>query len=125
MPLASEAIRGEGAILINARGKRFMEGIPGKELAPRDVVARAIWQETAAGNDVYLDARAMGEDFLTRFPSVTALCRRAGLDPVTQTIPPRLPGALHAASAFAQFFARRRANAYGAISVETFIVRGA
>ena len=89
MPLASEAIRGEGAILINARGERFMEGIPGKELAPRDVVARAIWREAAAGNDVYLDARAIGKDFLTRFPSVTALCHRAGLDPVTQPIPVR------------------------------------
>ena len=89
MPLASEAIRGEGAILINSRGERFMQGIPGKELAPRDVVARAIWSETAAGKDVYLDARAIGKDFSARFPSVTALCRRAGLDPVTQAIPVR------------------------------------
>ena len=89
MPLASEAIRGEGAILINARGVRFMEKIPGKELAPRDVVARAVWREMAAGNDVYLDARAIGKDFPARFPSVTAFCRRAGLDPVTQAIPVR------------------------------------
>jgi len=89
MPLASEAVRGEGAILINARGERFMEGIPGKELAPRDIVARAIWRESAAGSDVYLDARAIGKDFPARFPTVTALCRRAGLDPVTQAIPVR------------------------------------
>ncbi|TAK65905.1 MAG: L-aspartate oxidase [Betaproteobacteria bacterium] len=89
MPLASEAVRGEGAILINARGERFMEGVPGRELAPRDVVARAIFQQTVAGNEVYLDARSIGEDFLTRFPSVSAFCRRAGLDPVTQPIPVR------------------------------------
>ena len=89
MPLASEAIRGEGAVLINARGRRFMEDIPGKELAPRDVVARAIWCEIEAGNTVYLDARAIGKNFPGRFPSVTALCRRAGFDPVTQTIPVR------------------------------------
>ena len=87
MPLASEAIRGEGAVLVNARGERFMEAIPGKELAPRDVVARAIWRELAAGKDVYLDARAIGKDFPARFPTVTALCRRAGLDPVSQAIP--------------------------------------
>lgn len=89
MPLASEAIRGEGAVLINALGERFMEATPGKELAPRDVVARAIWRELAAGKDVYLDARAIGKDFPARFPTVTALCRRAGLDPVSQTIPVR------------------------------------
>ncbi len=89
MPLASEAIRGEGAVLINARGERFMDAIPGKELAPRDVVARAIWRESTAGKDVYLDARAIGKDFPARFPTVTALCRRAGLDPATQAIPVR------------------------------------
>jgi len=89
MPLASEAIRGEGAVLINARGERFMEAIPGKELAPRDVVARAIWRESAAGNEVYLDARAIGKDFPVRFPTVTALCRRVGLDPASEAIPVR------------------------------------
>ena len=89
MPLASEAIRGEGAILVNSRGERFMQGIPGKELAPRDVVARAIWREVAAGNGVYLDARALGNGFAQRFPSVNALCRRAGLDPAIEAIPVR------------------------------------
>ena len=89
MPLASEAIRGEGAILINGRGERFMAEIPGKELAPRDIVARAIWSQLAAGSAVYLDARAIGKDFPARFPTVTALCRRAGLDPATQAIPVR------------------------------------
>jgi len=89
MPLASEAIRGEGALLINARGERFMADVPGAELAPRDVVARAIWRELEAGRAVYLDARAMGERFARNFPSVTDLCRNAGLDPATQPIPVR------------------------------------
>ncbi|OGA71577.1 MAG: L-aspartate oxidase [Betaproteobacteria bacterium RIFCSPLOWO2_12_FULL_66_14] len=90
MPLASEAVRGEGAILVNARGERFMAGTPGAELAPRDVVARAIWHEIEAGERVYLDARqALGRRFPERFPSVAALCRGAGLDPASQPIPVR------------------------------------
>jgi L-aspartate oxidase len=90
LPLASEAVRGEGAVLVNGRGERFMERTPGAELAPRDVVARAIWREIEAGEAVFLDARgALGERFPRRFPSVAALCREAGLDPVTQAIPVR------------------------------------
>jgi L-aspartate oxidase len=90
MPLASEALRGEGAILVNGRGERFMAGIAGEELAPRDVVARAIWQELQTGKAVYLDARrSIGRQFPERFPTVTALCRKAGLDPVTRPIPVR------------------------------------
>lgn len=88
MPLATEALRGEGALLVNARGERFMADVPGCELAPRDVVARAIWRQIEAGEPVYLDARdTIGERFPERFPSVTALCRQAGLDPVKQPIP--------------------------------------
>jgi L-aspartate oxidase len=88
MPLATEALRGEGALLIDDRGARFMTDTPGAELAPRDVVARAIWRELALGRRVYLDARAIA-NFATRFPSVTALCRALGLDPATAPIPVR------------------------------------
>ena len=90
MPLASEAVRGEGAILINDRGHRFMATIPGAELAPRDVVARAIAREIAGGRSVFLDARAaLGARFAARFPSVTASCLDAGVDPAVQPIPVR------------------------------------
>ena len=89
-PLVSEAVRGEGAILINDAGQRFMAGIPGAELAPRDVVARAIWQQIGLGRRVFLDAReALGDKFPTRFPAITASCLAAGIDPVRQPIPVR------------------------------------
>jgi L-aspartate oxidase len=90
MPLASEAVRGEGAILINDRGQRFMVNTPGAELAPRDIVARAIAREITSGRSVFLDARAaLGEKFATRFPSVTASCHEADIDPATTPIPVR------------------------------------
>jgi L-aspartate oxidase len=88
MPLATEAMRGEGAVLVNDRGVRFMADIPGAELAPRDVVARAIWHELELGRRVYLDGRAVA-NFATRFPSVTGLCRALDLDPATAPIPVR------------------------------------
>ncbi|HKY01175.1 MAG TPA: L-aspartate oxidase [Burkholderiales bacterium] len=90
MPLATEALRGEGAVLVNSRGDRFMADVPGQELAPRDVVARAIWAEIERGQDVYLDARAkVGARFPHRFPAVYALCQNAGIDPLKQPIPVR------------------------------------
>ncbi len=90
MPLATEAIRGEGAILVDERGERFMADVPGAELAARDIVARAIWEQIAAGRQVFLDARrALGAGFAARFPTVTARCRAAGVDPVRQPIPVR------------------------------------
>ena len=90
MPLATEALRGEGAILVNGRGERFMAGVPGRELAPRDVVARAIFAEISRGEPVFLDARpALGARFAARFPAVAALCAGAGIDPVQQAIPVR------------------------------------
>ncbi|MFC0218633.1 L-aspartate oxidase [Pseudochelatococcus lubricantis] len=87
MPLATEALRGEGAILLDERGKRFMEDVPGRELAARDVVARAIFSEIAAGRQVFLDARLKGLEGC--FPGVVALCRAHGLDPARQPIPVR------------------------------------
>ena len=90
MPLATEALRGEGAFLVNGRGERFMADVPGKELAPRDVVARAIEAQIARGEPVYLDTRdALGAGIVTRFPAVASLCRSGGIDPVTQPIPVR------------------------------------
>ncbi|HEY9012565.1 MAG TPA: L-aspartate oxidase [Devosia sp.] len=88
-PLATEALRGEGAILINDLGDRFMPAIhKDAELAPRDIVARANHRQIRAGRKVFLDTRqALGEAILTRFPTVAKYCRDAGIDPVTQPIP--------------------------------------
>jgi len=90
LKLISEAVRGEGAILVDERGDRFMANERGAELAPRDVVARAVWRHMAAGHRVFLDARHIaGLDMARRFPTITALCREAGIDPLTQAIPIR------------------------------------
>jgi len=88
-PLATEALRGEGAVLVDARGRRFMAGYhPAAELAPRDVVARAIHAERQAGRGAFLDAReAVGEAFPHEFPAVFAACLAGGIDPRTQPIP--------------------------------------
>jgi L-aspartate oxidase len=88
-PLATEALRGEGATLINHDGERFMLARhPAAELAPRDVVARGVFAEIAAGRGAYLDARqALGSRFAERFPTVHASCMAAGLDPAKQPIP--------------------------------------
>jgi len=90
MSLVSEAVRGEGAILIDENGRRFLEGTPGAELAPRDVVARAVSRHLAAGHRVYLDARAaLGARFAQRFPGIDASCRAAEIDPSREPIPIR------------------------------------
>lgn len=88
-PLATEALRGEGAVLINKGGDRFMLAVhPDAELAPRDIVARAIYAETQAGRRPVLDTRnVLGDKILSQFPSVAEACARAGIDPVTQPIP--------------------------------------
>jgi L-aspartate oxidase len=88
-PLATEALRGEGAILVDDRGERFMTGVhKDAELAPRDVVARGIFRELRAGRKVFLDARkAIGAHFPESFPTVFEYCRTAGIDPRTDLIP--------------------------------------
>ena len=89
MALLTEALRGEGAILVDDTGSRFMVGQhPDAELAPRDVVARAIWARLQAGHRVYLDATtAVGASFPDRFPTVFDLCLEDGIDPRTQAVP--------------------------------------
>jgi len=88
-PLATEALRGDGAILINRAGERFMQKLhPQAELAPRDIVARGVFAEIAAGRGAFLDAReAIGATFASRFPTVYASCMAAGIDPARQLIP--------------------------------------
>ncbi|MGO9007676.1 MAG: L-aspartate oxidase [Beijerinckiaceae bacterium] len=90
LKLISEAVRGEGAILVDETGRRFMATEPGAELAPRDAVARAVWRQMTQGHRIFLDARgARGLDFSRRFPSITALCQAEGIDPAAQPIPIR------------------------------------
>lgn len=89
LPLLTEALRGEGAVLIDETGRRFMaEAHPDAELAPRDVVARAIHRKLRQGGEAFLDARdAVGERFPERFPTVYAACRERGIDPRTEPMP--------------------------------------
>ena len=89
--LMSEALRGEGAWLVNAQGERFMQRYhPGLELAPRDVVARAIGREGMDG-PVYLDMRAVGAtmDLKARFPGISAFLQGYGLELARDLIPVR------------------------------------
>ncbi|MDD2867093.1 L-aspartate oxidase [Neomegalonema sp.] len=88
-PLATEALRGEGALLVDEGGRRFMPEVhPDAELAPRDVVARAIFAQIQAGHRPALDARAaLGTEFGEKFPTVMGYLQEAGIDPSIQTIP--------------------------------------
>ncbi|MET3597437.1 L-aspartate oxidase [Mesorhizobium shonense] len=90
MPLVSEAVRGEGAVLVDEHGDRFLTDTRGAELGSRDVVARAIAHHLAAGHRVYLDARqCLGQKFAKRFPAIDAACKQAGIDPAAEPIPVR------------------------------------
>ena len=90
-PLISEAVRGEGAFLVDRDGMRFMAGVHElADLAPRDIVARAIVarMDQTDSDHVFLDARHLGKEFLEkRFPSIVARCRELGFDPVTGLLP--------------------------------------
>jgi len=92
--LVSEAVRGEGALLLDADGQRFMPAVDARaELAPRDVVARAIAAAMGrtGGRPVLLDAtgvsRRLGTPFAQRFPGIAAMCREQGLDPEHDPVP--------------------------------------
>jgi L-aspartate oxidase len=82
--LVSEAVRGEGAYLVNAKGERFVE-----ELKPRDQVARAIYREQQAGRGpVTIDVRHLDPEHVRkRFPRIVATCQRYGLDMTTTPVP--------------------------------------
>ncbi len=87
-PLATEAIRGEGGVLIDREGRRFMRALhPDAELAPRDVVARGVAAAVKAGG-AFLDAsRSLGRDFAARFPTVDEAAKAAGFDAATTPLP--------------------------------------
>jgi L-aspartate oxidase len=88
LALISEAVRGEGAILVDDSGTRFMvKRHRLAELAPRDVVAREIYRERQKGRRIYLDARKLGKSFRKRFPGIFALCKARGIDPSKDLIP--------------------------------------
>jgi L-aspartate oxidase len=85
-PLISEAVRGAGAILVNASGERFALNFDRRgELAPRDIVARAV-AAADSGGGAWLDARAI-EDFASRFPGITSMLARHSLDPRNDLLP--------------------------------------
>jgi L-aspartate oxidase len=87
MPLLTEALRGEGARLVDASGRRFMDRYhPMAELAPRDIVARAIFWQYDRGSSAYLDGRSI-LNFHERFPTVTAHAMSVGLDPTEHLLP--------------------------------------
>lgn len=90
MTLISEAVRGEGAALVDETGRPFLQGVQGAELAPRDVLARAVWNHLATGHRVFLDARERpGPEFARKFPTIASACRGAGIDPARDLIPVR------------------------------------
>jgi L-aspartate oxidase len=88
--LISEAVRGEGGLVVDVDGRRFLQDAdPRGELAPRDIVARSIWEEMARSGSasVFLDCRGVGARLAERFPTIVATCRSHGVDPVEQPIP--------------------------------------
>ena len=88
MPLLTEALRGAGARVVDAAGRRFLEAVhPQADLAPRDVVARAIHQLEQGGGRAYLDLTPLAADLERRFPTAVVTCRRHGLDPANEPIP--------------------------------------
>jgi L-aspartate oxidase len=90
-PLVSEAVRGEGAVLRDMEGIAFMQGEHAQaDLAPRDVVAKAIMRRMRASGSshVWLDGRGLGADmWVSRFPTILESCRSRGIDPITDLIP--------------------------------------
>ncbi len=88
-PLATEALRGEGAHIIDRSGKRFMlELHPDGELAPRDIVARGVQEAVNSGRGAFLDCRkAIGSAMPEEFPTVYGACMAAGIDPTSVPIP--------------------------------------
>ena len=88
-PLATEALRGEGALIVNTKDERFIyNSHKDGELAPRDIVARSIFQEQQKGQKVFLDCRGdLGNRMINDFPTVYQLCRNSGINPSEDKIP--------------------------------------
>jgi L-aspartate oxidase len=88
-PLATEALRGEGATLVTKKGQRFVfDDHEDGELAPRDIVARAVHRADTTLGGAYLDAtKAIGAEFPDHFPTVFASCMAAGIDPRIEYMP--------------------------------------
>ena len=88
LPLISEAIRGAGARLCDGDGAPLMAGVdPRGDLAPRDIVARRVWQVRQTGASTWLDARCIGAHWPQQFPTVFAACQAQGIDPRHAPIP--------------------------------------
>ena len=88
LPLLTEALRGAGAVMLDGMGRRFMpDEHPDAELAPRDIVARAVWRRVAAGERVTLDMRSALAEDAGHFPTVLDLCAQAGIDPTREPVP--------------------------------------
>jgi L-aspartate oxidase len=88
MPLLTEALRGEGAVLVTTAGDRYMVAEHADaELAPRDVVARATWRMLREGRGALLDATHVGAEFPRRFPTVFGAACEAGIDPRVEAMP--------------------------------------
>lgn len=94
--LATEALRGEGAVLVDGEGRRFMsDEHPDADLAPRDIVARAIHRILHSGGKVCLDARDIFSNRADAFPNVAAYCRESDIDPAVDPIPVRPAAHFH------------------------------
>ncbi len=90
--LITEAVRGDGGVLINEKGEKIMEGVhPMKDLAPRDVVSRAVYTHTLKGEQIFLDISAIS-GFKERFPYVSEICESNGVD-LSKNLIPVAPGA--------------------------------
>jgi L-aspartate oxidase len=88
MPLLTEALRGAGAVLVDERGHRFMRDVhQDGDLAPRDVVARALWEQQQRGRTTLLDARAVPVDLTSAFPTAVGHCQTHGFDLRTEPVP--------------------------------------
>ena len=88
LPLVTEALRGAGAALVDEQGQRIMQDVhPDGEMAPRDVVARAVWGRISRGRSVWLDATTIMAADQGEFPQVRALCLTHHIDPAREPIP--------------------------------------
>jgi len=115
--LISETFRGEGAILVNEKGERFMAKYDAMgELAPRDIVSRATFNELKKGS-VYLDIRHKGKSFiLKRFPMINKMCLKYGID-ITKDLVPVSPAAHYICGGI-------KTNEYGETSIQNLLAFG-